>query len=275
MRMRTPIRWVLIDHTGGAPCQNGEVMTPQALALIAAAMSLQLARDAGSDSSARAASSPDDVQPGERPYLFVPTLPNAPGAVAYHTVDEQGNPYAMQAITACASLLGPDGALMAASHEAIETEGDPGCNRWASDGQGKLHADERCDAIETQGYEIEVNGVSCTVADFLLDCWYVPGSSAPYTFATSTAVAGAIDPPGPLQTMPADGGNYQAEETDPGDVGQVFAAEEPSPMLDRATVVAKRGPHLTGTPKNPDKVAHWSSRAYRRGVRARKPSGSA
>lgn len=290
-----PIRWALLDMTGGAPCQNGEVMSQGALDLIARVLNVQLARDYGCGSTVRAGSSKDDVQPGERPLPILDVLEDDPGAVADHSVDELGQPLGRVAITDCTSLFGPGGVVMAASHEALETEGDRGCNLYASDGNGKTHARERCDAIEVQGYTITLDGQDVVVADFLLESWFIPGSPPPYTFGTSEGLPGCTDAPGPLETQPANGGNYQIEETDPGDVAAAFAKERAcvggawgDPLrckkhegfpIDENTGRCREGMapgvarfRISGTPKNPKKLAHWSSRASRRGVRLSPPA---
>lgn len=95
----TPTRWVLIDETNGATCANGEAMTAGALAHIAEAMGLQLngefADEWGGAVVVRVGSSLTDIQPGEVVYSFQPTLPDAPGASAYHDVNGQGVPVAL------------------------------------------------------------------------------------------------------------------------------------------------------------------------------------
>jgi len=255
-RGNAPIHWVLLDETGGAACQNGETLSPEALSKIAEAVSMQLARDWGSDSSARAGSGPTDIMPGERVYTFKNGLPEAPGAIAYHSVDGSGVEFGMEDITSCSSLYGDGASASSAfSHEAIETEGDRGCNGWSDDGQGTLHANERCDAIEVQGYTVTTSdGTVVTVSNFLLDSWFIPGAPAPYTYMTANGLAGGVEPPGPMQVAAGDGGNYDSVEPAPTTGSQVFG-------------FVNAGKQIRGTPRNPKKAAHWSSRAYKRGHR--------
>lgn len=253
-----PIHWVLLDETGGAPCQNGEILTPEALAKIARVVTIQLARDYGCDSDARAGSSPADILPGERVYTFKNGLPEAPGAIAYHSVDGQGVEFGMQDITACTSLYGDGGATSAFSHEALETEGDRGCNGWSDDRQGTLHANERCDAVEVQGYAIDAgDGTQATVSNFLLDTWFIPGSPGPYTFMGANGLPGAVEPPAPMTVAAGNGGNYDSVEPAPTGGSQVFGFQH----IDHA------GKHMNGRPRDMVKAAHWSSRTYKRGHR--------
>jgi hypothetical protein len=248
------IRWVILDETGGAPCANGEVLSPSSLARLAAAATLQLNRDVGVDSSVRAGSGPTDVQPGERVFTFRPGLPEAPGALAYHAVDGSGVEFGAEDITGCSSLFGPgSSALAALTHETNETEWDRGCNQWLDDLGGKLHAKERCDAIEVQTYDVGMpDGQPAFVSNFLLDAWTIPNAPGPYTWMGANGLPGAVEPPGPMQTAPGQGGNYQSVETAPtGDPGQV-------------TAMRRGHRHVEGMPSRPAKVAHWSSRTYRR-----------
>jgi hypothetical protein len=255
----TPIKWAFIDSTNGAPCANGEVMTPEALATIAAACTLQLNRDYGSNSSARAATA-DTIQPGERVFTWLNGL-SVQGALAFHSVDGQGVEYGEEDITGCSSLFGMGAsASAAASHEMLETENDPGCNRGLDDGQGTTHADEECDAIEVQTYAVQVNGIDVGVSNFLLDSWGIPGAPPPYTFMTANNIPGGVDPPGPMQTAPGNGGNYQSVWPSPTSFGQVTAEH---------VAAFTRGGHalrIVGTPRKPAKVKHWNSRAAKRGV---------
>jgi hypothetical protein len=258
----TAQKWVLLDETNGAACANGETMTPSAMAHIAEAMSLQLngefADEWGGGVVVRVGSSPTDIQPGEVVYSFQPTLPQAPGASAYHDVNGQGVPFAFCAVTTCDSLLGPNGCGVDASHEGCEAQGDPGCNLMADDNAGKLHAIEACDAVEVQQYPVLcADGTAVYVSNFLTKAWFIPGAPMPYDFMCKAGLPGAVSPPGPLQTAPSpDGqGNYQIEE--------------PS-LQAQATQVFGKGAsgashrRVVGSPRRPEKAAHWSSRTSRR-----------
>jgi len=76
------------------------------------------------------------------------------------------------------------------------------------------------------------------------------------TFMGANGLSGAIEPAGPMQTAPGNGGNYQSVATAPTDGSQVFASH-------------RHG--VVGTPRKPEKVAHWSSRTSRRARRGVRP----
>jgi hypothetical protein len=243
-------RWVFCDETGGAPCQDGTILTPAILGQIAEACTIQLNRDYGCDDRARAGTS-DAIQPGERLYIFRNGLPEAPGALAYHAVDGSGVEFGFEDWSSCSSATGPGGASVGASHECLETKGDPGCNQSSNDGQGTLHANERCDACETQWYPITISdGTAVFVSNFLLDAWYIPGHPPPYTYMTANGIEGGVECPGPMLTAPGHGGNYQSVQPDPGGETQIFAL--------------RKAPRIIGTPRRPEKTFHWSSRIARR-----------
>jgi len=250
--------WVLIDETNGATTGDGNKVTYAVLEQIAAAITLQQARDYGPECGGpavtmRAGGGPNDVQPGERVFALKDALPEAPGAVAYHSIDGRGVAFAMLAISTCDSLTGPGTSVSSAvSHEVCETRGDEGCNLWADDGAGTEHAHEECDAVEVQSYPMP-DGTY--VSNFVLPSFWIPGAAGPYSYMAKAGLPGAVDPPGPMQTAPGHGGNYQAVRPSPSGESQVTAEHA-------------HGARLHGTPRNPTKVAHWSSRTSRRGVRA-------
>jgi len=210
--------WVFINNTTGTT-NDGNHLTNNDLAFIAQAVEIQMNRDYNSEVGGlpcliRVGNSINDIQVGEKPFIFVDSFTDIPNASAYHDVEGNGVEVAHCAISTCFDSVGPHGASVDASHEILEDEGDPGCNRFLDDGNGTMHADERCDAIETQAYTISVtiNGITkeVYVSNFLLNSWQVPGASPPYTFMTKNGIAGGIDPSGPFQTSPTDNqGNYQ------------------------------------------------------------------
>ena len=197
--------WVLIDESNGAQTQSGEPLTPAALAHIAEACRLQLNRDYapehGGAFRVRAGSGPTDIAPGERVYVFQPTLPEE-GASAYHDTNGKGVEVAFCAVTTCATLLGPAGVGVDASHELLETSRDPGCNQLADDLAGTLHAIEVGDPVEVQDYPVTCkDGTIVCVSNFVLPAWLMPGAPPPYDFMSSAAIAGAVPPPGPMQNL--------------------------------------------------------------------------
>jgi len=245
------VNWVLIDSTNGATTQDGASLSPSVLANIAEAVEDQVnqefALEWGAKATIRAGAGANDIQPGEWAYGFVPTLPDAPGASAYHDINGTGVPFALCAVTTCGSLLGPTGVSVDASHEILETAGDEGANQFANDNKGLLHAVEMCDAVEIQTYgKTCQDGTVVQVSNWLLRSWFIPGAAGPYDYMTSANLPGAVTPPGPLQTAPGNGGNYQIISKWGGDK-QVFAAAR----------------HIVGT-RRKGNIPNWSSRAGRR-----------
>ncbi|HEY2406880.1 MAG TPA: hypothetical protein VGI10_12805 [Polyangiaceae bacterium] len=244
------VKWVLIDNTKGATTQDGSKLSPAVLAHIAEAVQAQVdqefAAEWGAQVVLRVGKSLNDVEPGEWAYVFLPALPDAPGASAYHDI-KKGIPYALCAVTTCATLYGPDGVSVDASHEILETAGDQGANQFANDNKGLLHAVEMCDAVEVQTYgKTCKDGTVVQVSNWLLRSWFNPGAAAPYDYMTSAKLPGAVSPSGPLKTSAGHGGNYQIVAKWGGDK-QVFAAEH----------------HIEGT-RRKGMTPHWSSRAGRR-----------
>jgi hypothetical protein len=245
------VKWVLIDSTKGATTQDGSRLSAAVLGHIAEAVQDQVnqefAAEWGARATLRVGADPADVQPGEWVFGFVDSLPDAPGASAYHDINGKGVPFALCAVTTCGSLLGPNGVSVDVSHEILETAGDEGANQFANDNKGLLHAVEMCDAVEIQTYGKTCgDGTAVQVSNWLLRSWFIPGAPGPYEYMTSAKLPGAVEPRGPLQTAPGDGGNYQIVSKWGGDK-QVFAAAR----------------HLLGT-RRKGMHPHWSSRAGRR-----------
>lgn len=245
------VNWVLIDSTKGATTQDGSRISPAVLKHIADAVQDQVneefALEWGAKATIRVGADEHDVRPGEWAYGFVPELPDAPGASAYHDINGKGVPFALCAVTTCDSLLGPTGVSVDVSHEILETAGDEGANQFANDNNGLLHAVEMCDAVEIQTYAKTCkDGTIVQVSNWLLRAWFIPGTTGPYDYMTSAGLPGAVPPPGPLKTAPGHGGNYQIVSKWGGDK-QVFAAER----------------HIIGIRRKGNNP-NWSSRAGRR-----------
>ena len=245
------VKWVLIDATNGATTHDGSKLSPAVLAHIAEAVQDQVhqefAAEWGAQATLRVGANLHDIRPGEWVYGFEKSLPNAPGASAFHDILRSGVPFALCAVATCGSLLGPTGVSVDVSHEILETAGDEGANQFANDNHGLLHAEEMCDAVEVQTYGKTCrDGTVVQVSNWLLRSWFIPGAAAPYEYMTSANLPGAVAPPGPLQTAPGHGGNYQIISKWGGD-RQVFAAAH----------------HIMGT-RRKGMDPNWSSRAGRR-----------
>ncbi|SIT49087.1 conserved hypothetical protein [Paraburkholderia ribeironis] len=243
------VKWVLIDDTNGSKTKDGSQLSADVLSHIAEVVTAQVngefADEWGAHATIRVGTT-DNIQPDEWAYGFVGELPNAPGASAYHDINDNGVPFALCAVTTCGSLYGPGGVSVDASHEILETAGDEGANLFANDNKGEMHAFEMCDAVEMQTYgKTCADGTVVQVSNWLLRTWFIPGSIGPhYEYMSQAGLAGAVAPSGPLITAVGNGGNYQiVSKAEPGK--DVFAYK------------------IAGTRR---KGAHpnWSSRAGRR-----------
>jgi len=159
-------------------------------------------------------------------------------------------------VSSCQDLFGPEGACASASHEILEDEGNPDCNLFAQDRQGQMHALERCDAVETQSYEVSLpSGQSVSVSNFLLPAWQDPFSKGPFTFMGKKRMSGAAEPPGPLLTARSTtGGNYQVILPVSYDYARAVFGKE---IVDGHMRV------IRGYPKKRNDAFHWSSRPSR------------
>lgn len=246
------MNWVLVDNSQGATTQDGSMLSHAALEMIAAAVQEQIngefADEWGGQAALRAGVGLNDIRPGEWAYVLLPSLPDAPGASAYHDITGKGVPFALCAVTTCHSLFGPNGISVDVSHECLETAGDRGANLYAFDDHRTLHALELCDAVEVQTYgsKPRADGTVVQVSNWLLRAWFDPHAVGPYDYMSSKGLAGAVAPSGPLQTAKGQGGNYQIVSPWAGS-SQTFA--------DQRNIVGVR---------RKGKVPHWSSRAFRR-----------
>ena len=245
------VQWVLIDKTNGATTADGSTLSRAVLASIAEAVQAQVndefANEWGSRATIRVGASPNDIQTGEWAYGFEASLPEAPGASAYHDINNVGVPFALCAVTTCANLLGPNGVSVDVSHEILETAGDQDANLFAYDDQHLLHAVEMCDAVEVQTYgKTCADGTVVQVSNWLLRSWFDPMGHGPYDYMSLAGLPGAVAPAGPLKTAPGHNGNYQIV-SQWGGSKQVFAAAK----------------HLIGT-RRKGMSPNWSSRAGKR-----------
>ncbi|WP_431273285.1 hypothetical protein ACQ858_13800 [Variovorax ureilyticus] len=250
------VKWVLIDQTNGAATGDGAKLSPSVLAHIAEAVSDQVnhefAAEWGARATLRVGTNAKDIRPGEWAYVFLPKLPEAPGASAYHDINKKGVPFALCAVTTCDSLYGPSGVSVDVSHEILETAGDEGANLFANDNKGLLHAMEMCDAVEIQTYgKTCQDGTVVQVSNWLLQSWFIPGAPGHYAYMSREGLPGAVSPPGPLMTAPGHGGNYQIVSK-AASTKQVFAA---GPEAHECQI---QGTRRKGATPN------WSSRTARR-----------
>ena len=239
-----PFAFVLCDQSTLTDAAHGGPLTSAILTQIAGAVASQMngevAAEWGCTVSFRiGAADGSDVQPSEIACIIKDSLPEAPGAAAYHDRLPNGTPVSYFAREDYTSHM--QGALSLSvdlSHECIEIIGDPGANRWADMAGGSQDcALELCDPVQNQTYE--VNGVS--VSDFVTQAYFDPGASGPFDH---------------LGKCPAQGdysGGYLIVRT-----------EDQQPSDEQA---GKRGVRTLGTPRASQKGRHPSSRRSRRGIR--------
>ena len=140
----------------------------------------------------------------------MPTLPEVPGASAYHDINGTGVPFAFCAVTTWRESYGPSGVSVDASHEILETAGDQGANQWADDTKGTLHAYEMCDAVEVQTYgKTCADGTVVQVSNWLLRSWFNPNAICPLRLHGVRPASRARSLlPGRCRLL-GNGGNYQ------------------------------------------------------------------
>lgn len=247
------MHWVLFDRTEGAKTGDGEKLTPTAMKHIADAVQAQIneefAAEWGAQAYIRVGVSASDIKAGEWAYIFVGSLPDAPGASAYHDISKKGVPFALCAVTTCGSLLGQNGVSVDVSHEILETFGDEGANLYAYDNVGLLHALEMCDAVEMQTYTKPTkDGTAVEVSNWLLRTWFMPGAKGPYDYMTSAKKPGAVAPAAPFKTAAGHGGNYQIVGKWGGATRDVYASH-----------ASRAAEHIVGF-RQKGMEPHWSSR---------------
>jgi hypothetical protein len=108
-------------------------------------------------------------------------IPEAPGAVAYHSVDPiNGRAICRISRDACLEIANGDVKEMlrqltiGISHECLEAEADPNCNEWADmpDGEREV-AVEPADPVEGDSYDIPVDGGDpIAVSNFVTEQWF-------------------------------------------------------------------------------------------------------
>ena len=190
--------------------------------------------------SFRVASGPTDRATNEIALNFRDTIPEAPGALAYHEV-VNGVPDIELGVDLFTSLVdGQESLSCGGSHELLELLRDAGANGWKErqDGSGVMDAEEACDFVQNTSYQAP-NGV--TVSNFVTPPFFVPGSAGPWDYL------------GVMQTQYDVSHGYGITAPSPSATTQIGGA--------RATHVGK----LTELQRR--RKAHPYSRTSRRGVK--------
>jgi hypothetical protein len=167
-------------------------------------------------------------EPSSYPFFFVDTIPEAPGALAYHFVQDNGIPAGKIGVET--TLKAGESVQSATSHESVELQCDIFCASWSySDRLGCLVATEACDPVQADTYEIKIgDGTMVEVSNFV----------TPYYF-TEDPLRQPLDHLGNLkQTFEISPGGYQIQMK-AGRVSNVYGAEFSSAL--RAGKEASRG----------------------------------
>lgn len=137
--------------------------------------------------------------------------PDVAGALGYHDLDPQGNPYGRVFIQP--SLDNHVSVSSVLSHEVCEAFIDPFANEWADASHGVSYAFEACDAVESSSYKIK--GIE--VSNFVTRMWYDPGSIGDqYDYLNRLSAPFTLESGGYVITM------------QDGQVGQKFAEDYPA-----------------------------------------------
>jgi hypothetical protein len=203
----------IVDKTGGQSTFGR--FSDSDLARIATTINIQWSRDVmpSWDGSTVMTVRTGQLLGHDIPCYVVPSYPDAPQAVALHTVDGSSVPAIYVSSMMLTGLFsGPNAMSVAIAHECLELGLDPGCNLWADDGMGSEYARELCDAVQGDSYDI--GGV--TVPNFLTPAFFIPASEGPWSYLGRR---GQETVPGPFITAPS---GYQVKRTIEGTQTNVF-----------------------------------------------------
>lgn len=193
--------YVFSDMTGGTGrTGDGALIDTATLVMHAAAIGQQLLRDYSPawDSAPYAtrfgAPGGADVGDGERLVGYFQD-PDVAGAAGYHATTPNGKPYCKVFLSDAATLSsGAQAASVIASHEVLETSGDPGANLFAARADGQtVDALEMCDAVEDTTY---TSPTGIELSNFLLPAAFDPGAPGPWDFLKVLSTAYDTTPGG-------------------------------------------------------------------------------
>jgi hypothetical protein len=197
--------------------------------------------------SFRVGNGPTDRQPNEIALNYRDTIPEAPGALAYHTITN-GIPDIEIGVDLFSSVSDQGESICSGcSHELLELLGDPGANRWADRGTGVMDAFEMSDFVQNTGYAA-CNGM--WVSNFLLRSFFNPGA------------AGRWDQMGVMQAPDDVSNGYGIQAGSPADVTQIGGVKAMRAHGNR--LIWHTGSMTRAQQKQ---KRHHYSRAYHRGLR--------
>jgi hypothetical protein len=99
------------------------------------------------------------------------------GELGYHAETPDGRPYGRVFVGPVIDhggtwLEGQLSVSTVVSHECCELFCDPSVNLWADDAQGRAYAVEACDPVESDSYEVSVEGRVVAVSNFVHPAWF-------------------------------------------------------------------------------------------------------
>jgi len=164
---------------------------------------------------------------GSYPFIFVDEIPEAPGALAYHFVQDNGVPAGKIGVKTTESA--GESVSSATSHEAIELQCDIFCATWSFSNRLRcLVATEACDPVQSETYTITVHGTAVEVSNFVTPAYF-----------TDNALGRPLDHLGSLnRTFDVAHGGYQIQMK-AGRVRNQFGAGFPEAL--RAAKEASQG----------------------------------
>lgn len=240
-----PFCLALLNETPASHSPLAAELTAAWLAQIAAALQTQLREHIApvwsyaTDAVCRVCAGPTDLGLGEVPMRYLPELPDAPGAIAYHD-DAGGYPDEFLGLDTCSGL---DEVGSATSHENAEVCGDPNCDQWAAITSGPMTgkelAYELCDPLQDRSYR--VGGM--LVSDFVYPAYFDPGLKGPTSYGEDKLGSPRLEP------FARTSGGYQiVRNADGTGETQVFGAIPPLRYRrahHASSRLAKRGIHVT------------------------------
>lgn len=156
-----------------------------------------------------------EVSAEDYPFFLVDAIPEAPGALAYHFVQDNGVPAGKIGVKT--TLGAGEDVSIATSHETVELQCDIYCATWSYSSRLRcLVATEACDPVQGDTYTISVDRHPIKVSNFV----------TPHYF-TDNALGKQLDFMGSLQqTFAIAPGGYQIQMRT-GQVHNVFGEEFP------------------------------------------------
>ncbi len=175
------------------------------------------------------------------------------GDLGWHTEDSGGVVYGR---VFARPVLGNGGNALTAnlsvcsvlSHEVIEVLGDAACDAWRQRADGTLIAQELCDPVEGDSYQVRIlSNISGTVSDFALPAWFDPGAPAErsgYQGMLGFDWMGMVH--GPFEVRPSgyviemSGGTATAQWGEQYPAGERAGREAPGPRTPRRAAAGAR-----------------------------------